>query len=576
MFGAWTAGNSKPKEESLGTLALNTSQQEAAGKGAQSIHGFDPSALERAAKAAKELDKSPNAQKSLQVILANESTKQKEAETERAKFQAMQQELAIRRIQEEEQSAARTLEKQSQHERARAEYQDQLERKRMVDQINAQRHLQEEERKKTEDSLRRQEEIRRKTLEHEAALRQQTELARVKAETEGRIIQERSNHDLIIEKKKLEAKEYRETVLEGIKLAGSTLGEGINEFVTNRNKLVNIAGTTALIALGIYGAKASTTVMGKFVESRLGKPTLIRETTRLSLLSYFHHPISSARRYFSIIESERALKNIVLEPILEQRLKRIAISTSNTRKNRAPYRHMLLHGPPGTGKTMFAKGLARESGMHYAIMTGGDVAPLGKDGVTEIHKIFDWANSTNKGVLLFIDEADAFLRKRSSEVISEDLRNALNAFLYRTGEASQRFMVVYASNQPEQFDWAVNDRIDEMVEFKLPSFDERLRMIVQYIDQYLLKPAAGAKPIKVEDIDEALLNHFATETEGYSGREISKLAIAWQATAYGTSDASINKKLMLQVLEETKDSKVQKKSWISPVDAKRLVTYSTK
>jgi ATPase family AAA domain-containing protein 3A/B len=43
-------------------------------------------------------------------------------------------------------------------------------------------------------------------------------------------------------------------------------------------------------------------------------------------------------------------------------------------------------------------------------MTGGDIAPLGKDGVTEIHKMFDWANKTNKGVLLFIDEADAFLR----------------------------------------------------------------------------------------------------------------------------------------------------------------------
>jgi ATPase family AAA domain-containing protein 3A/B len=47
--------------------------------------------------------------------------------------------------------------------------------------------------------------------------------------------------------------------------------------------------------------------------------------------------------------------------------------------------------------------------------------------------------------------------------MSEDLRNALNAFLYRTGSASGKFMVVYASNQPEQFDWAINDRIDEMV-----------------------------------------------------------------------------------------------------------------
>lgn len=82
--------------------------------------------------------------------------------------------------------------------------------------------------------------------------------------------------------------------------------------------------------------------------------------------------------------------------------------------------------------------LAANSGMDYAIMTGGDVAPMGRDGVTAIHKVFDWANSSRKGLLLFVDEADAFLRKRSSETISEDLRATLNAFLYRTGEQSQK------------------------------------------------------------------------------------------------------------------------------------------
>lgn len=47
--------------------------------------------------------------------------------------------------------------------------------------------------------------------------------------------------------------------------------------------------------------------------------------------------------------------------------------------------------------------------------------------------MFDWAATTRKGVLLFVDEADAFLRRRSTEHMSEELRNALNAFLYRTG-----------------------------------------------------------------------------------------------------------------------------------------------
>ena len=51
--------------------------------------------------------------------------------------------------------------------------------------------------------------------------------------------------------------------------------------------------------------------------------------------------------------------------------------------------------------------------MQYAIMSGGDVVPLAKDGVTAIHKVFDWAGTTRRGLLLFVDEADAFLRKRS-------------------------------------------------------------------------------------------------------------------------------------------------------------------
>ena len=35
--------------------------------------------------------------------------------------------------------------------------------------------------------------------------------------------------------------------------------------------------------------------------------------------------------------------------------------------------------------------------MDYAIMTGGDIVPLGKDGVTAIHRVFDWANVSRRG-----------------------------------------------------------------------------------------------------------------------------------------------------------------------------------
>ena len=208
--------------------------------------------------------------------------------------------------------------------------------------------------------------------------------------------------------------------------------------------------------------------------------------------------------------------------------------------------------------------------MDYAILTGGYVAPLGRDGVTEMHKLFDWANTSSKGVLIFVDEADAFLRKRTNETISEDLRNALNAFLYRTGEASKNFMIVFATNQPEQLDWAVNDRTDEIVEFALPGRDEREEMIRQYFDMYVRgSDAAGSSSIfsstrSIAVLDDVTDEYFAAlsrRTEGFSGREISKLAIAWQAAAYGTTDCTIGMDLMNEILDYRVAQNQQKNLW---------------
>lgn len=61
---------------------------------------------------------------------------------------------------------------------------------------------------------------------------------------------------------------------------------------------------------------------------------------------------------------------------------------------------------------MAAKRIAKWCGLEYAIMSGADVAPLQNDAVTELHKLFRWASRTKQGVLLFIDEADAFLSSR--------------------------------------------------------------------------------------------------------------------------------------------------------------------
>ncbi len=82
-------------------------------------------------------------------------------------------------------------------------------------------------------------------------------------------------------------------------------------------------------------------------------------------------------------------------------------------------------------------------------MSGGDISPLGPEAVTQIHSLFMWAKmakATGKGVLLFIDEAEAFLASRSKTSLSESTHNALNALLYNTGGDSD-VLLVLATNR---------------------------------------------------------------------------------------------------------------------------------
>jgi ATPase family AAA domain-containing protein 3A/B len=199
--------------------------------------------------------------------------------------------------------------------------------------------------KKQEEMVNRQEAMRRRTAELEAELRTRTELAKTKAEAEGRILQERQNHDLILQKVRLEAAEQRDTVLKAIADGGKMIGDGLASYINDTDKLRNTVFTITGIAVGVYTARTSIGVAGRFVEARLGKPSLVRETSRATVTQLVQEPLSTTKRFLGVgIKEQDAMKGIVLEPTLDDQLRRIAVSTANTKTNRAPYRHLLLHG----------------------------------------------------------------------------------------------------------------------------------------------------------------------------------------------------------------------------------------
>ncbi|XP_050660877.1 ATPase family AAA domain-containing protein 3C-like [Macaca thibetana thibetana] len=241
-----------------------------------------------------------------------------------------------------------------------------------------------------------------------------------------------------LRKQEESVQKHHQTFLASIRTSVTIFGERFRAFVTERDTVTVTVVGLMLLAVQAKSAKNARATGAHFIEAGLLKQSVVNEKSRITVLEAQRHPFQQVSRRL-LSRPQDVLEGVVLSPSLEAQVRNMAIATRNTQKNHGLYRNVLMYGPPGTGKTLVAKNLALYSGMDYAIMTGRDVAPMGREGVTAMHKLFDWANTSRRGLLLFVDEADAFLQKPATEEMSNYyLRVAQNAFLNHTKERSNR------------------------------------------------------------------------------------------------------------------------------------------
>ncbi|XP_022718574.1 ATPase family AAA domain-containing protein 3-like [Durio zibethinus] len=536
--------------------------------------GFDPEALERGAQALREISSSSNAKKAFELMKKQEETRQAELAERAAEFKAMQAQAETERQRVIYDEQKKLTQHQAQTKSQMARYEDELARKRMQAENEFQRSRNQELVKLQEESAIRQEQARRATEEQIQAQRRQTERekaeieretirVRAMAEAEGRAheakLAEEVNRRILVDRANAE----REKWVAAINTTFDHIGGGLRAILTDQNKLVVAVGGLTALAAGIYTTREGARVIWGYVDRILGQPSLIRESSRgkYPWSGIFSRFMSSISRSGNKISPSSGFGDVILHPSLQKRIQQLAGATANTKAHQAPFRNMLFYGPPGTGKTMAARELAHKSGLDYALMTGGDVAPLGPQAVTKIHQLFDWAKKSKRGLLLFIDEADAFLCERNKTYMSEAQRSALNALLFRTGDQSKDIVLALATNRPGDLDSAVADRIDEVLEFPLPGEDERFKLLKLYLDKYIAQAGSRTsgmlqnifkkqqQKIEIKGLTDDILREAAAKTEGFSGREIAKLMASVQAAVYGSENCVLDPSLFREVVD---------------------------
>ena len=178
-----------------------------------------------------------------------------------------------------------------------------------------------------------------------------------------------------------------------------------------------------------------------------------------------------------------------------------------------PPKGVLLHGPPGCGKTLLARAVANESEANFFSINGPEImSKFYGESEARLREIFQQAQQ-NSPSIIFIDELDAIAPKRE-EVTGEVERRVVAQLLALMDGLSGRgnVIVIGATNRPGALDPALRrpGRFDREIEIGVPDKQGR---------HEILQIHTRGMPL-AEDVD---LKKLADMTHGYTGADLSAL-----------------------------------------------------
>lgn len=175
---------------------------------------------------------------------------------------------------------------------------------------------------------------------------------------------------------------------------------------------------------------------------------------------------------------------------------------------------VLLDGPPGVGKTLLAKAVAGEAMVPFVSCSGSEFEEVYVGvGAQRVRELFREAHNC-KPCVVFIDEIDAFGRKRNSDGNGSS-RGTLNAFLAALDgfKDASGIMVLAATNRADILDNALtrSGRFDRKISLEKPSYKDRVAIALVHLQPLHLDPCASLQ---------SYAETVAALTPGCSGADI--------------------------------------------------------
>jgi transitional endoplasmic reticulum ATPase len=227
----------------------------------------------------------------------------------------------------------------------------------------------------------------------------------------------------------------------------------------------------------------------EFIKAIDGEVKIERQSTKRKILSQQQsdntpasYAIKKKGEGFAAVAGMEELKQQMREEVIEplhnpEEYHRYGVTIPNG---------MLLYGPPGCGKTFFAKHFAEEVGFNFMCITPATLKSRYVNATQEnIAKMFKEAEE-NAPTVIFIDEMNELVPNRDDGNVHEMSRSAVNEMLAqmdRTGEKG--IFIIGATNYPNMIDPAIlrAGRLDKKYYIGVPDIEARMALFRLYLNK---------------------------------------------------------------------------------------------